>query len=187
MPFSKRAPDAKKLDRDEALAKLALRYFTSHGPAQTKDFAWWSGLSIKEVDKGLDAVKSQFTKEIIDGKTYYVSKSLRKTYDPKPSTFLLSIYDEYIIAYKDRSSVSDARDIERMVSMGNALTAVIIIGGKVAGNWKREIKKSSVVVTLRTFRKLASAEKKALGTAATRYGDFINLPALLKQADGKFD
>ena len=40
-------PKRKKLSREEALAKLALKYFTSHGPAQNRDFAWWSGLSCK--------------------------------------------------------------------------------------------------------------------------------------------
>ena len=33
------------LERDEALAELAGRYFASHGPATLKDFAWWSGLT----------------------------------------------------------------------------------------------------------------------------------------------
>ena len=40
-----RAPEARRLERDEALAELALRYFTSRGPATVKDFRWWSSLT----------------------------------------------------------------------------------------------------------------------------------------------
>jgi hypothetical protein len=181
--LEERVPRAKKINRDEALAKLTLKYFTSHGPAQIKDFVWWSGLAFKDAEKGLDAVKSQLTQEIIEDKTYYVSKSLPRAYDMRPSAFLLSVYDEYAIAYKDRSDISNTRDIERMISMGNALTAVIIIDGRAAGTWKREMRKDSVIVTLQTFSKLASGEKKMLVAAATRYGDFISMPVVLRQTD----
>jgi hypothetical protein len=34
--------------RDEALAELARRYFTGHGPATLPDFVWWSGLTTSE-------------------------------------------------------------------------------------------------------------------------------------------
>ena len=32
---------SRDLAGDEALAEFALRYFTSHGPATVRDFAWW--------------------------------------------------------------------------------------------------------------------------------------------------
>lgn len=38
-----RVPRAAVLDREEARAELARRYFMSHGPATLKDFRWWSG------------------------------------------------------------------------------------------------------------------------------------------------
>src|SRR5437773_6733489 len=40
--LDERAPQTRMLDRDEALAELARRYFTSHGPATLQDFVWWS-------------------------------------------------------------------------------------------------------------------------------------------------
>ena len=43
-----RAPQARVLPRDEALAELARRYFQSHGPATVHDFGWWSGLPVKD-------------------------------------------------------------------------------------------------------------------------------------------
>ncbi|MDX1416705.1 MAG: winged helix DNA-binding domain-containing protein, partial [Candidatus Promineifilaceae bacterium] len=39
------APQGQKKEREEALAELAQRYFTSHGPATLEDFVWWSGLT----------------------------------------------------------------------------------------------------------------------------------------------
>jgi hypothetical protein len=41
---SERAPKATRLSRDEALATLARRYFSSHGRRRS-DFVWWSGLA----------------------------------------------------------------------------------------------------------------------------------------------
>jgi hypothetical protein len=91
----------------------------------------------------------------------------------------LSIYDEYTIAYKDRSDLSDARDIERMISMGNALSAVIIMDGKVAGTWKRKIKKDSVEISLSTFKKLSKRESGYLSQACEEYGKFLELKTVI--------
>ena len=174
-------PKAKNLNKEEALTKLALKYFVSHGPAQIRDFAWWSGLPAKEANKGLDLVKSKLTPTTVNGKIYwyppdievqshYMSKA-RDVLDKQ--AFLLSVYDEYSIAYKDRSDTSEKRDIERMLAMGNALTAVIILDGKVAGTWKRTLNKDTVEIKLNPFKKLTKIEQNSVKKAASRYGDFL--------------
>jgi antitoxin component YwqK of YwqJK toxin-antitoxin module len=84
----------------------------------------------------------------------------------------LSIYDEYTIAYKDRSDISEKRVIERMISMGNALTAVIILDGKVVGTWKRMLKKNGVEIKLNPFNKLSKDKLELVQKAADRYGKF---------------
>ncbi|MBO0686334.1 MAG: AlkZ family DNA glycosylase, partial [Candidatus Dormibacteraeota bacterium] len=65
--LDERAPKARRLDRDEALAELTRRYFTSHGPAQVTDFAWWSGLTVKDGRRGLEMVGSCLVREVIEG------------------------------------------------------------------------------------------------------------------------
>ena len=40
--MSKRVPTPRRLGRIEALAELALRYFTGHGPATEQDLAYWA-------------------------------------------------------------------------------------------------------------------------------------------------
>ena len=63
----KRAPRAKRLVRDEALAELTKRYFRSHGPATLRDFVWWSGLTTADAKRGLDMTGAR--NEAIDGYT----------------------------------------------------------------------------------------------------------------------
>jgi hypothetical protein len=173
-------PKTKKLSMEEALSKLAWKYFNSHGPAQLIDFGWWSGLSAKDANCGLDSVKSELENATFNGKTYWFfpqdskQASLGDTCDHDNQAFLLSVYDEYGIAYKDRSDISPKRDIERMLSMGNALTAIIVLGGKAVGTWKRVLRKGTVEIILAPFRKLNKEETAAVRKAAKRYGEYLN-------------
>lgn len=173
--LDERVAKTKELSREESLAKLALKYFSSHGPAQIKDFAWWSGLSIKDATVGLDSTKKHLEEVLVDGKTYWLSARTQAATAHTPTAYLLSIFDEYTIAYKDRSALSEQRDIERMISMGNALLAVIILDGKVLGSWKRVLKKNSVEITLKPFRELKKKEKEAVLEASEKYGAFLEM------------
>jgi len=53
-------PKDKSMEREDALAELARRYFKSRGPATIGDFIWWSGLLAADARAGLKAVKSEF-------------------------------------------------------------------------------------------------------------------------------
>jgi hypothetical protein len=169
-----RAPKTHLLNREEACITLAKRYFLSHGPAQLKDFAWWSGLPLKEATQAVSKLTSELQTYIVEGRTFYGGEL---TDDPtiEHSAQLLSIFDEYTIAYNDRADLSSGNDIERMIQMGNALTAVVILDGKVVGTWKRKLQKSSVIVDISLFREITGQGKTIIRAAADKYGDFLKL------------
>jgi hypothetical protein len=177
--LEERAPRAQKSRRDEALAQWTLRYFASHGPAQLKDFAWWSGLTLQDAQRGLDLAAPQLAHEIIDDKTHWFSPDC-KTVSPKaPAALLLSIYDEYTIAYRDRSALGGERYAGKLLSMGNALTSVLVLNGKIAGTWKRSVKKGIVEIVTNPFRPLRNDERETLKQAAAGYGEFLEMPSVL--------
>jgi len=177
--LEKRVPKVKKIRRDEALARLTLKYFTSHGPAQLKDFTWWSGLSTSDAKEGLEMVKSHLVKASLDDKFYWFPPNAKIVQQKYQAAFLLSIFDEYTIAYKDRSALGGERYVEKLLAMGNALTAVIILDGAIVGTWKRNLKKDKIVVIFNLFRKLSRTEENALSEAAKRYGLFLDMPVIL--------
>lgn len=172
-----RVPKAKNLSHEKSLASLAKLYFQSHGPAQLKDFVWWSGLSVKDATEGLESIKSQLQEETIEDKTYLFTR--KNTSNVSSSAHILSVFDEYTIAYKDRSAISEERDIETVLSMGNAFLSLILINGKLAGAWKRTIKKTTVEIELNYFRNVTKEEKALVQKNISLYGTYLGLTPVI--------
>ena len=167
-------PAARMLDRDEALAALAERYFTSRGPATLQDFTWWSGLTVADAKKGIELAGPRLQKEAI----YWLGAKAPRTAAAPAPAYLLPPYDEYTVAYRDRSAVLDPAH-GRMVSGNGIFYPTIVLDGQVAGTWKRELKKDSVVITLSLFKPLKKKERQAVALAAERYGEFLGKSAVL--------
>jgi len=177
--LEERAPQAKLLESKDALAELTTRYFRSHGPATLQDFVWWSGLTINDARKGIDSVKSELACENIDDKSYWFV-NVPATRSPSAAAHLLPNYDEYMVGYADRTSIFDAAHSSKLDSRGNILFQnTIMIGGRVAGTWKRTIKKNEVVIKLSPFITLTNDQNQALSAAAQQYGKFLELPVVL--------
>ena len=173
-----RAPQGPSLERDEALAELASRYFRSRGPASVHDFAKWAGLTVADARQGLEAVKEDLRSEETDSATLWfpATRAARRS---SPTAYLLSIYDELISSYKDRSAMGERRHAKKLVGMGNALTAVIAIDGRIVGTWKRKVSAKAVTVATRLFEPLPRSGARAVAAAAHRYGEFLGLPVVL--------
>jgi hypothetical protein len=177
-----RVPQAAVLSAEEALAGWTLRYFLSHGPAQAKDFAWWSGLTLQEALRGLQMTAGQLRRESVNGNTYWLSPNTDVDRAGRPEALLLSLYDEYTIAYRDRSPQDAERHVERLISLGNTVTSVLVLEGRITGTWKRIIGRAQVEIVARPFRKLRKAEVQAIERAASRYAAFLQLPMSLRLA-----
>jgi DNA glycosylase AlkZ-like len=173
--LDERVPQTGNLDRDEALAEFARRYFTSHGPATLQDFVWWSGLAAADAKAGLEMVASQLMSEAIEGQTYWFSTSMPPVKELAQTVHLLPNFDEYTVGYTDRSAVIDVSDATKFDVRGNVLNHVVVLDGRVVGTWKRTIKKDTVIVTPNLFTPLNEGETRALVAAINRYGVFLGM------------
>lgn len=178
--LDERVPATKTLTRDEALAQLTRRYFTSHGPATERDFMWWSGLTRADVRSGLEMVKSGLGQEAVDGKAYWFATSRPPAQNTSQAAYLLPNYDEYVVGYTDRSAIFDPSHAEHLDARRNPLFQhTLVINGQIAGTWKRTLKKDAVVIELDPFAPLKKADHQALARAAHRYGSFLDMPVAL--------
>jgi hypothetical protein len=123
-------------------------YLRSHSPATLNDFSWWAGVSLTEARQAAEEVKPHLHEEKIDGKTYYIHNALVETHNyasrQTPSVFLLPAFDEYLIAYSDRSAVLPTETAARAVSSNGIFRPLIVVNGQVCGLWKAVGTKKSI-------------------------------------------
>jgi hypothetical protein len=171
--LAERAPKARSLGRDEALGELAKRYFVSHGPATIKDFAWWSGLTVADATRAAESVRGALERHVCDKTVYWSGSVSGQASRRVRSVRLLPKYDEYHVAYKDRSAMlvtaSMLAGSRRTPALGDNVMAV---DGQLIGTWKRVAVAKRVVLRTTTMRRLTGAEGEALTRQAKRYGDF---------------
>jgi hypothetical protein len=130
-------PAPRRLDRDEALAEWARRYFRSHGPAHRKDFARWTGLPAADVTTAIDGARDDLAET--DGLLHDPATADRLAAASDPGAeLLLPGFDEFVLGYADRSAVLDPAHADRIVPGGNGVfRPTVVRDGRVVGTWKR--------------------------------------------------
>jgi hypothetical protein len=89
---------------------------------------------------------------------------------------LLPPFDEYLLGYKDRSTVLDPAFSKRVNRGGGILKPTMILDGEVIAIWSRDENKGELEIEIEAFRNLESEEKAALELAAARMGRFLTVP-----------
>jgi hypothetical protein len=173
--FAERIPQPRRLDRDAALAELALRYFAGHGPATDRDLAYWATLTLGDVRRGLDAVRDQLASFEHDGRTFWYSGDGPGSEGAgEPAGHLLQILDELYRGYQDSRWMLDP---DGVVPRGRETSAgMAVVDGRLVAGMRRIVNATQVVFELAPYRDLAGDEIEALERAAQRYGDFLGLP-----------
>ncbi|HKI47046.1 MAG TPA: winged helix DNA-binding domain-containing protein [Balneolales bacterium] len=177
-------PGQGKMNREEALTKLTRRYFRGHGPATVYDFSWWSGLTIKDARQGIEMVAGDLKKRSIDGQYFWFPDDIEEKEAASQRLHLLPAFDEYLVAYKDRSAALDQVRMNQVYTTNGIFSSVIIANGKVAGTWKRIVEKDRVIIETNTFDPWSKSRRQAIAREARRYGKFIGRPALVTDRRG---
>ncbi len=174
--LEERAPNAKRLPREEALYELARRYFTTRGPATPADFSMWSGLTVTDAKKAAEMLKSELVSAAIDGHTYWFPPTKPPTKPKTPGVYFLPNYDEFFIGFKDRSAFGTriAHVTDKVLERA-LFVHIIVIDGQIVAGWRRDLKKDAALVQMNILADLAPAEEKAIALAAEKYGEFLGL------------
>jgi len=174
-------PRTNVLERDEALAELARRYFLTRGPATADDFSWWSGLTKADSRRAAEAAAPDLEHEIIDGRSHWFPPPARVTKRRTPLAHLLPNYDEYFIGLKDRSAFAARLRAARIEARTDALSGhILAIDGQIVGGWNRTLRGKEAVLHLKPLQRLTAPEKRAVDKAAGSFGEFLGIEARIQ-------
>ncbi len=172
--FADRVPSSPRLDRDEALAELALRYFTGHGPATERDLAYWATLTLSDVRRGLTQVRDRLACFDHDGRTFWhAPDGTPPATSGAPTGHLLQILDEVYRGYQDSRMVLDSEGIVpsgRETAIGMAL-----VDAQMVARMKRSIGRRVAFEITPYNGPLTPSHRSSVEQAAARYAEFLGL------------
>jgi Winged helix DNA-binding domain len=168
---------------DEALAELASRYVAGHGPAQAIDLAWWSGLTVREVRRGLELAGSALRRETVGGRQFWAAAASEGTRFEGPVVRLLPNWDELLVAFRDRSDAIDPGLSPAARAPVSLLANLVVRDGLVVGGWRRSPKRDGIRVTTRLDVALDESERAALQGAAAELAAFRGRGAAVVAVD----
>ncbi len=171
-------------DREQALGRLALRYFASRGPATVKDCAAWSGLTMKDVNLGLTVARELSPGTLgaasFDGLEFHLaSEDVGGFSGPPqetalPRVDLIQCYDEYVMGYSQSRHFLGGK--APYFPEDNSPLHVVLVDGRLAGWWRHAFTNGVCELDIRMDRPTTPDEDIALDAEVERYGRFLGLP-----------
>lgn len=171
--LEERAPMAKDLPREEALALLARKYFCSHSPASLEDFVWWSGLPVTDARQAIGLIDAELIKEKFASQNLFVHQQWGKRIKSSDVLHFLPPYDEYLISYKDRTAAMDKEHHPKAFNNFGIFYPVILHNGRIIGNWKKTVKKGDISIETSFFGEYQKPDDEQIKKAADRYKRFV--------------
>jgi hypothetical protein len=171
--LEERVPQAKSLSREESLAELTRRYFTSRGPATLHDFVWWSGLVVNDARTAIDSVRGDLLKETIGGVDYWRSAVISKPAPVRNTAHLLPSFDEYFVAYKYRRAAIDEDSNKPSAQSSVVFQSPVVVNGVFVGHWKPKTTKRGVNISFDLVKKISPSVDRRLAKAVDRYRTFL--------------
>lgn len=164
-------------DRDAALAELAVRYLSSHAPAEPADLAFWSGIRLTDAKRGWRRIRDRLTEVRTPRGSAWTLRS-RKAEAPRNLVRLLPAFDEYLLGWKDRGVIAPASHHFKINRGGGWIRPVVLADGRVVGTWRTKPAGNALRLDVNPFADLSSAVRRgivretvelsaSLGTAVT--------------------
>ena len=143
----------------DPLGELVMRYRAAYGPAAQKDFAAWSGLPRKAIDRAwTDVGKAE--------KPPRLDRTVR----------LLPAYDSVWVGYRDHSLLVADEFAKRVFPGGGLIRPIVFTGGRAVGTWSRRTTRRGIDISVDLFETL---DEHALSRAVIELGRFLQAPARL--------
>ena len=150
---------------EPAMRTLLRQFYSTYGPATFEDFAHWWGISAPEAKPLEQLIAGELEQVVFD---HHPSKMLSRDVDQIYSIDevqcirLVPSWDTYVMFYHPREFFVSQAYRTRIFRQIQGNAPVLLVDGIAAGTWEKTKKKAGIEITVRPFKALSSAQKRAV-------------------------
>ncbi len=127
---------------------------------------------MKDAQAAIASVAGELHADIVGGTTYWRMDDAAGE-AASPSLHLLPPFDEFLVAYADRSAALPAALNRNIVGINGLLSPCIVVDGRVVGRWSRRLSGDAVRVAPELLATPPRGIARELRREATRYAAFL--------------
>lgn len=117
------------IDRDAALARLAVRYLTGHGPATAADLSRWAGTTLGDARSGMQLAGEQ----VVVDQDGLADLAGRQPSRPLPPPILIGPFDPLLLGWTSRAGV--VRQHVGLVTDNGLFRPFVLVEGRAVATW----------------------------------------------------
>lgn len=162
-----------------ALAELARRYLEGHGPAEPRDLAAWSGLTVGDARAAWTFIADELEEiDTTDGPRWVLVGQRDPTpVEETPVVRLLPAFDAYLLGYHDRELAVPSPHTKKVQAGGLRVLPAVAVDGAVVGTWKLHRQRATAQIEVHPFSAL---DLSLLEQEVADVGRFLDVRTTLK-------
>jgi winged helix DNA-binding protein len=162
-------------DRDEALAKLVVRYLAAYGPATLRELLrWWGVAQVAVMRPIIERLGDAITQVDVDGTRVYLRsedvRAIENTRASRGAVQLVGGFDPFIVGAGLREQLIPPMHLKRVSRTAGWISPVVLIDGRVAGVWDARRTGDRLNVTVEPFGDSSGRQRAAVEAAAREIG-----------------
>jgi hypothetical protein len=166
----------RKENPEHALEEVTRRFLAANGPATREDLArWWAvtpaggGAQIARLGDDVAQVDVEGSAAVM------LAADLELAGDAPPrSVRLVPAFDQYVVgATRHAAQLGAAGLLDRIYRPQGWLSPVLLVGGRMGGVWRHELKGKRLLVRVEPFTKLPAWARRGAAEEAERLAAFL--------------
>jgi hypothetical protein len=174
---------SRSLEPEGALPELTRRYLGAHAPAAPADLAAWAGIAAGRARRGFELVAGELDEVLAAGAPAWTLRdaTLPRQERGRPSVRLLYRFDDYLLGWRGRDLILDARYAGRIHAGGGWIHPAVVVDGRIVGTWRLTSGGTRLSVAVEPFEPLDRA-LPGLEAETADLGRFLGAAATLSVA-----
>jgi uncharacterized protein YcaQ len=170
-------PALGEMPEEKAGSALLRCYLRSYGPATLRDFAKWTGMTMKEAKLIRNRLGDEVGEVSIEGQMALIlcqdiEQVQAETLGEQPLCLLPS-FDPYMLGHHDKGHLVDQAYYKKVYRKAGWVSPVVLLGGRVIGVWSYKRRGGRLSLTVESFYSLSRAVCERIEAAAADIGRFL--------------
>ncbi len=150
----------------EAKAAIARMYLRSYGPASVSDFAYWTGMRVREANPIFEGISGSLAEVAVSGqkrKLLILEEDAQSLLDAEKEpnvARLLPKFDALIMGHRDKARFIDPSTRSSIFLPTAEVAATMLLNGKIEGVWGMKKERKQWRIELSTFREFTEEERE---------------------------